>query len=92
MPPRDHLPTPFGPAIRYRVRVAVSSNENVIELRVATPLGEFKAAALAGLHVARTRPGGVVAEVNLEEAELDYVLDGDHDIVDHWVTSESAEI
>jgi uncharacterized cupin superfamily protein len=74
------------------VRVAVSSGEDVIELRVATPLGEFKAAALAGLHVARTRPGGVVMEVHVEEAELDYVLDGDRDIVDHWVTPASAVI
>jgi len=80
-----HLPTPFGPAIRYTVRIGVSSYEDVVELCVTTPMGEFKAVAIAALHVRKTRPGGRIEFAEVTTAELEYAFQPGHDLVDDWV-------
>lgn len=77
--------TAYGPNVRYTVRLhvvgedkredgSVRGADRYTELRVVTPLGELRAAALAAMHFTAIEPMTVFREVEIAQVEHDFVV------------------
>jgi hypothetical protein len=80
--------TPFGPNVRYTVRLHVVGEDKrddgsargadrYEEIRVVTPLGQLRAAALAATHFAAVEPRSVFREIEIAEVEHDFTIAGE---------------
>src|SRR5688572_26843982 len=77
--------TPYGPNVRYTVRLhvvgedkredgSVRGADRYTELRVVTPLGQLRAAALAAMHFTAIEPRTVFREVVITQVEHDFLI------------------
>lgn len=77
--------TPFGPNLRYTVRLhvvgedrredgSVRGVDRYYELPVVTPLGEARAVALAALQFSAVEPRSLFREVDISDVEHDFVV------------------
>ena len=80
--------TPFGPNVRYTVRLHVVGEKKHddgsvrgvgrhAEMRVVTPLGELRAVALAVTHFVAIEPRSVYREVEIAQVEHDFTIAAD---------------
>ena len=80
--------TPFGPNVRYTVRLhvvgedrrddgSVRGTDRDMAIRVVTPLGELRAVALAALRFSAVEPRSVFREVQISEVEQDFTVAAD---------------
>lgn len=80
--------TPYGPNVRYTVRLhvvgedgsgsgSVRAVDRYVEHRVVTPLGELKAAATAAVHFTELEPDSIFSEVEIIKVEHDFTVDPD---------------
>jgi hypothetical protein len=88
--PAGQWTTPYGPNVRYTVRLHVVGEgltatggvwgvDRYAEYRVVTPLGELAAAANAAVWFTQAEPDSIYAEVEITKVEHEFTIGpGDH--------------
>jgi hypothetical protein len=78
------VPPPLEPGRRYTIRIMLKPDDEEVEYRAVTALGELKASAMAALRLVRDRPEARFSTVEVVNVETDFTLDPQNDLRDYW--------